>query len=184
MGMAIQPSWCSTSECSRIFCTQVTMNGPFRHCNNKTWFCSSNRSILKHYRPSQNNMNVILLINQVFFNGIFYFLLKVTSNFIVCTIKRIPFEMKSIILNGIFLWDITCKCIFLVSFCSIIPNTILSQKKKKCVWNKWQILHYTCIFIDSLKETTDYNVLFIISDSYGLKTIVCSNFLNVILWVF
>lgn len=88
------------------------------------------------------------------------------------TIKLIQFKMKSKILNLIFLWDIICACIFALILQYHPKNRKFYHKKVFEI-----MINSTIMYIRFIKKKiTDYNVKFIISDSFGLKTIVCSIF--------
>lgn len=100
------------------------MNRPFRHCYDKAL-----DPYKKTWPTSQINMNIVMLliINQGFLKGNISFSAQSGFQF-YSAIKLIQFKMKSKILNLIFLWDITCACIFALILQYHPKHKILSQK--------------------------------------------------------
>lgn len=142
------------------------MNRPFRHCYDKA---------LDPYKDIANftdQYEYCHAINKLgFFKWNISFSAQSSFQF-YSAIKLIQFKMKSKILNLIFLWDITCACIFALILQYHPKHRKFYHKKVFEI-----MINSTIMYIRFIKKKiTDYNVKFIISDSFGLKTVVCSVF--------
>lgn len=143
------------------------MNRPFRHCYNKA---------LDLYKKNIANFTdqyeYCHAINKSgFFKWNISFSAQSGFQF-YSAIKLIQFKMKSKILNLIFLWDITCACIFALILQYHPKHRKFYHKKVFEI-----MINSTIMYIRFIKKKiADYNVKFIISDSFGLKTVVCSVF--------
>lgn len=103
-----------------------------------------------------------------------YFIFCIKWFLILQCYKLIQFKMKLKILNLIFLWDIICVCIFVLILQYYFKYRKFYYKKVFEIMINFIIMYIRFI---KKKKIIDYNVMFIISDLFGFKIVVCSFFL-------